>query len=508
VVGATNTDGVAMDARDRVVAKVKVPSTQDLSPGIAAAVRGLVAADAVDPAGVTRVMLGTTHAGRALQARRGARRVAVLRIGSPLTHAVPPLATWPAALRENVSAGETIVAGGADYDGRAAAPLDEEAVARFLETVADEVDAVAITAVFAPVAPEQELAAAALVRRELGAEVQVSLSHQIGTLGLLERENATVLNCALVPAAAAIGGALEAILRAEGIDAEPFLAQNDGTLMALDFALHFPVLMIGSGPANSMIGAAHLTGADRAVVVDAGGRALHVGVLDGGFPRQSGRPARIAGVRMGFRTPDVVSLPMGGGSVVHLDGDPPAVGPGNVGADLRRQALSFGGPTPTLTDAAVAGGRAEMGSHPMSPMQRDRLARALAIVDALLERTVETVRGDMPSPPIVVVGGAGMLVPDGLPGAGEVIRPLDGEVANAIGAAMGSIGGQADRICSNRPDRIREALREARGAAVARAIHAGADPDRIEVSEIDEVPLSYMADPAVRIRVRATGPRG
>jgi hypothetical protein len=50
-------------------------------------------------------------------------------------------------------------------------------------------------------------------------------------------------------------------------------------------------------------------------------------------------------------------------------------------------------------------------------------------------------------------------------------------------------------------------LEEARAAARARAIHAGADPDRVEIVEVDEVPLTYLLDPAVRIRVTAAGPR-
>ena len=37
-------------------------------------------------------------------------------------------------------------------------------------------------------------------------------------------------------------------------------------------------------------------------------------------------------------------------------------------------------------------------------------------------------------------------------------------------------------------------------------MQAGADPRRVQIAEIDEVPLSYLLDPAVRVRVRAIGP--
>ena len=104
-------------------------------------------------------------------------------------------------------------------------------------------------------------------------------------------------------------------------------------------------------------------------------------------------------------------------------------------------------------------------------------------------------------------GAPSAIVADDFPGAREVIRHADGDVAGAIGVAIAPVSGQADRICPNRPDKRRQALEEARGAARARAIHAGADPDRVEIVEVDEVPLTYLLDPAVRIRVRAAGPR-
>ena len=61
-----------------------------------------------------------------------------------------------------------------------------------------------MTSVFASVSAEHELAAAEIVREELGDDIHVSLSHEIGSIGLLERENATVLNAALRAVAAEV----------------------------------------------------------------------------------------------------------------------------------------------------------------------------------------------------------------------------------------------------------------------------------------------------------------
>ncbi|MEA2255688.1 MAG: hypothetical protein QOG35_1733 [Solirubrobacteraceae bacterium] len=506
-VGPTHTDAVVVDAGHHLLSKAKVPTTPDVRVGIAEAIGAVVAHPDVAARRVTRAMLGTGGEMIAVLERHDVRRIAVVRIGAPLTLAVPPLATWPPELRRAVSIGEAVIRGGAEYDGRAAAPLDEDALARFLASVAEDVEAVAVAAVFSPVSPDHELAAVEVARRELGAAIPVSLSHEIGSMGLLERENATVLNAALVAAAEDLATALASTLAAERIEAEPFFAQNDGTVMTLEHALRFPVLMIGSGPASSMRGAAYLSGVDQGVVADVGGTVTEVGMLVNGFPRPSNLPTEVVGVRIDCRMPDVVSLPMGIGSVVGLDDDPPTLGPPTV-APGSGEGLVFGGDVPTLADALVAGRRADLGTRVLTADQARALSPVLPVVDELLAEAVDRAAVGLPAAPLIAVGGGGLLVPDALDGVVEVIRPPDGDVAGAMGVAIAPVGGQADRICLNRHESRARALEEARGAAFARAVHAGADPDSVEVVEVEEIPLSYLVDPVMRIRVKAAGPRG
>ncbi|MDX6692232.1 MAG: hypothetical protein QOG15_3689 [Solirubrobacteraceae bacterium] len=435
-----------MDPDDRLLAEAMVPTREPLRELLAAVIAAAVADGAVRPDDIRWAMLGTTHAMNGALERPDLKQVAAVRIGAPLTRSVPPLATWPQPLREKISAGEVIVRGGSEYDGAMAAELDEDAIARFLESCAGRIDGVAITGVFAPVAPDHELAAADVVRRELGSDLHVSLSHEIGTIGLLERENATVLNAALIDPGLTLASGLRDALAAAGIGAELFFTQNDGTLMAFERALRFPVLMLDAGPATSMRGAAHLSGAGDALVVNAGATATVIGVLMSGTPRESSRPELISGVRLSLHRADVRTLPVGG--------------------------------------AAIAGGGGVA------------LAAAVAQVAAAY-----------PLPPLVVIGGAGSLVPSGLPGVSQVIRPHEGHVAHAIGAATAVVSAQAERICADQPDRREAALADARAAALTGAVHAGADPGAVAVIEVEEVPLTQLVVPAIRIRVKAAGPR-
>ena len=508
-VGGTNTDAVVLDRDGKLLAKVKRSTTADVSEGVRAAIDAVVSAPGVDRARITHVMLGTTHATNAIVERRNLERVAVIRIGSPSSEAVRPLFGWPADLREAISVAETIVEGGIEFDGKEIVPFDPAAVSRFLEPLQGEVDSIAITSIFAPVSARHELAAEAIVRDLMGSAVHVSLSHEIGSIGLLERENACVLNAALVSVVEDVAKALGTALAANKLETAVFFAQNDGSLMTLDYALRYPVLTIGSGPANSMRGAAYLTGATDGLIADVGGTSTDLGMLANGFPRESSAAAEIGGVRTNFRMPDLVAIALGGGTVVANGSGGLRIGPRSVGYELEERALVFGGDTPTLTDAAVAGGRANLGSRDATRAKAALLERALELSDSMLAEAVDRMKTSRGDCPLIAVGGGSLLVPDNLPGVSEVIRPDHYEVANAIGAAIASVSGQVDRIfyLDKEGGRL-GALEEAQSDARERAIRAGANPEAVEIVSIEEIPLTYMTEPAVRIRVKAAGSLG
>ena len=506
-VGGTNTDAVIMDTTDRVIAKAKVPTTPDITGGIMAAIDAVLQAPEVAPSRITHVMLGTTHATNAVLERRNLRRVAVIRLGGPATHSVRPLFGWPADLADTVSVGATIVDGGIEFDGRDLSPLDTDAIARFLGRVGDAAEGVAITSVFAPVSPRHELEAAEIVKRELG-EIHVSLSHEIGSIGLLERENATILNGALAGVASDVADAMRSALAAHHLQPETFFAQYDGTLMGLDHALRYPVLTIGSGPANSVRGAAFLTGNSDSLVIDVGGTSTDVGVLVNGFPRESSQGVEIGGIRTNFRMPDLVTIALGGGSVISGGPQDVRIGPRSVGYLLEQEALIFGGPTLTMTDSAVAAGRALLGEVTPNGRHRQLLGEALAQADVMLAGAIDRVKTSKEDRALVAVGGGSILVPDRIPGISEVIRPEHFDTANAVGAAIASVSGQVDRIFHVGEAGRRAVLDEACDEARERAVAAGANPDTVQIVELEEIPLAYLTSPSVRIRAKAVGTLG
>jgi N-methylhydantoinase A/oxoprolinase/acetone carboxylase beta subunit len=457
VVGEMDVDAVLLDGQERLRARAHCPVGPSLRASCVAALDALADDHGRALPTATRVTLGTGAMSAALRAAEKLSRVAVLRIGGPLTGAVPPLWTWPPDLRAAVSVGEAIVAGGAEYDGRRATPLDVEAVVRFLDGLDDAADTVAITSVFSPIAAEDELVAAELVLRELGPAVPVSLSHEIGSLGLVERESATAVNATLVRPAQELFATLLSVLDERGIVAEPYVAQNDGAAMALEHALRYPLLMLESGPALGMRGAAFLSGITECVVVDHDGARGGVGALISGVLPETWDVTEVAGVRIVLRRPRIERL--------------------------------NGGERP-------------------GERRADTVRRGLAAADVLFDATATSREGNGRPVMVVAVGSGAPEVVEALADRAdvEVTVPPEADVAGAIGAAVAVAAGQVEVVCSHEERALRTAVARARRAAIERAIHAGADPSVVQVIEVEQLPLSYLVEPALRIRVRATGP--
>ncbi|MFC4075724.1 hydantoinase/oxoprolinase N-terminal domain-containing protein [Salinithrix halophila] len=506
-VGGTHTDAVLLDDRLTCVYQVKVPTTEDVDGGIAAAVRRLMRESGVKPGRVKVAMLGTTHCTNAIVERKQLLRVGVIRIGAPATLSVPPMTGWPEDLKRAVGGQSFIVQGGREFDGRPIVPLDGEEI-RAVCSQFQGVDAVAITGVFSPAMGEDEEKAAQIVKEELGRDFPLTLSHQLAGLGLLERENAAILNASLTGVIQSVVAGFRDALHGEDIrDARVFFGQNDGTLMTLESALHYPIRMIACGPTHSVRGAAHLAGVTEGLVVDVGGTTTDIGALTAGFPRESASPVEIGGIRTLFRMPDLLSIGIGGGTVLHRDQTASVrLGPDSVGSRLFDEGRCFGGRTWTLTDAAAVVGRVRWAPSPPPSREEHKFCeQAYAKMVAAIEEGIDRMKGRAGAVPVLLVGGGSALLPDRLQGVNQVIRPPHHDVANAIGAALGEVGGQIDTIVSIKEDR-RDLLDELKEQAVALAVREGADSEKVRVVETEEVPLAYLPGRTVRVRIKAAGP--
>jgi N-methylhydantoinase A/oxoprolinase/acetone carboxylase beta subunit len=514
-VGSTHTDAVILDQKCALVKAIKVVTTPDTTTGIVEALKRVLHESRIDPSKVNAVMLGTTHCINALIERKRLAKTGVLRLGKPATLSIPPLTTLPQDLRTALGDISYIVKGGHEYDGREISPMDEEEVkAAAIDMKVKGVESVAICSVFSPVDSSHERRAAKIISSQLG-DVPITLSSELASIGLIERENAAVMNASLVKVARTAIGAFIQAMKEQGLEhAKLFMSQNDGTLMSVEHALRYPILTVACGPTNSMRGAAYLVGLSEALVVDIGGTTALFGAISKGFPRESAIAVNIGGVRTNFRMPDLVSIGCGGGAVVQEERGEIKIGPQSVGYLLSKEGKAWGGNTLTTTDIALAAGYASIEDGICSPSKVAKLNKKLLqkAVEKIIENVqcnIDKIKTSAKEMPVILVGGGGIIVPpssyEKFEGVSKVIRPDHFQYANAIGAAIAQVGGDVDKVFSFDKLGRDETLKQAKQMAVDEAVKAGADPSTVQIIDIEEVPLAYLPGNAVRIRVKASG---
>ena len=408
-----------------------------------------------------------------------------------------------------MAVGSTIIGGGFEYDGRELAPLDTAAAKSFFEEMkAKGVKSIAISSVFSTVRNDHEVEAAKLCREIMGEDVHISISSEIGSMGLIERENATILNAALWQVAERFTEGFAKSLRDEGIvNADVYLSQNDGTLMTMEHARRYPILTVACGPTNSIRGASYLSSLKDAIVVDVGGTTTDLGVIQNGFPRESSVAVTIGGVRTNFRMPDVISIGLGGGSIVRVrDGGSVTVGPDSVGYEITNKALVFGGDVMTATDIAVRLGMVELGDKSkVETISQEVADKAMAAIRALVEDSVDAMKVSNADVDLILVGGGSIILPEKISGAATVLKPEHFGCANAIGSAISKVSGTYEKLMNYDELPREQSLEKAKNEAIELAVEAGAVRETVEIIEMEDVPLAYYPGNTNRVKIKAAG---
>ncbi|KAK8038346.1 d-amino acid hydantoin hydrolase (hydantoinase) [Apiospora phragmitis] len=499
-VGGTNTDAVAINPTQQsepgrgVLAHHKTPTTPDVTAGIEAAVGAVLEKSHLAADTIASVTVGTTHFINALPE------------GDPALLGVPP------ALTKIIKGYVGYCDGGLHIDGSEEAPIVEaQVVERCREIKALGLTAVVVVGAFSPIDEvfQQEDRVREIVLREMPPGTDVVVSHEVANIGLLERENASILNAAILQYARRTVRGFRRAMKALNLHCPLFLTQNDGTLLDAAAAARDPhphvQLRSHQLHARGCLSRGHDTQDSSAIVADIGGTTTDVGVLlPSGLPRQASAYVTVAGVRVNYSMPHLHSVGLGGGSIVRrADDGKVTVGPGSVGHYLTREALVFGGKVVTASDIAVAVGRAQMGTCAVN-LEPSLVTNAETQIKKLLEGVIDLIKTSPEPLPVLLVGGGAVLAPSSLEGALELRHPPFSDVANAVGAAISNVGGTVDVIQSVADQSIKEAVERAKAMAIQRAIDAGAERDSVRVAEEESYPVTYVAN-KLRTVVKAIG---
>ena len=515
-VGGTNTDAVLVSHDNTILAKTKQTTTLDISSGIENAIKTVLLDAGVSKNKIKYIMMGTTHCTNALVERKELNKIGSIRIGLPASSAIPTMTDFPDDLKTILGEHLYMVHGGYEFDGRVISPLNEEEVKECLFKMKGEIESLAITGIFSKTLPDQELQVADWAKEILGKNIRLSCSHQIGGMGLLERENATILNAALQKVALKMVVAFKETVNRLGLKSQLFIGQNDGTLMSLEQALGFPVLTISSGPTNSIRGAGALSKVDNGIVIDVGGTTSDGGVLVNFFPRESTQAAQIGGVLTNFRMPDVVAIGIGGGTIVRFKGKKCQLGPDSVGYLLKEKAIGFGGDTLTLSDFFLASNQLQIEGS----LEREKIKTAIQVLSGLtypesialvkhqiqlsIEMLVDKLKTDSKKIPVIACGGGAFLLPKEIEGASEVVFPKHLEVANAFGACIAQISSEGEIIVNTLQNDEEQELEKLLSNIKRELLKNGASEKSITILVKESIPLAYLPS-AVKLKVKLCG---
>jgi len=319
--GGTFTDAVIFHETEGVLASAKaLTRRRDLGRGISEAV-GKLPEDL--RSGVGMVALSTTLATNAIVEGKGSRICLVL-IGYPED------ALDRGGLGEAMGGDPVVfVSGGHTVEGNEQEELDEKEIALVAERFGAASSAFAVSGYFGVKNPDHEIRARRIIRAATGKPV--TCGHELSrSLHASRRALTAAINARLVHLLEDLIASVQATLVIRGIDAPLMVVKGDGSLVAAEFALEYPIETILSGPAASVLGAAYLSGVKDAVISDIGGTTTDVSIIRDGLPLLNVEGAVVGGFRTMVEAVKIRTEGLGGDSEVEFKDGEIAVGPRRV----------------------------------------------------------------------------------------------------------------------------------------------------------------------------------
>ena len=521
-IGGTFTDLVAIDDDGRVSTHKVASTPHDYGDGIIAGLQALLAER---PAPVTDVLHATTVGSNTVLEAKGARTALITTRGFRDILEIRDLRmpvlydinwTKPRALVERRLRLE--VTEKLRPDGSVAVPLDLASIDAAIVLLRGEaVQSVAICLLHSYANPAHEQAVAERVRAALP-QIAISVSNEIlPEIKEYPRTSTTVINAYVQPIVRAYITALDARLRALGIEAPLQLMQSNGGLASAGFAAAQPAHIIESGPAAGVVGGAALAkrlAEPRLITFDMGGTTAKAGLVEhgevlrtdaievGGGVMAGSRLLVGAGYMLKLPAIDLAEVGAGGGSICRLDaGGAPKVGPESAGADPGPVCYGRGGTEPTITDCNLVLGYLDAGglvggalaldadaaraavtrelAGPLRCTTEEAAFGMLRLASATMMRAIRAVSVERGRDPrqfaLLAFGGNGPLFAAGIAaelGISRVIVPPLPGVFSAFGLLVADTEHHASRSLRTRLDRTDDAAIVGVLAALATA---GAD---------------------------------
>lgn len=254
-----------------------------------------------------------------------------------------------------------------DFKGNVIKKLNKEKIKELAAYFKEQqVEAVAITYLYAYLNPEHEKETKAIIQ-ELLPDVKVTASHEVvREWREYERMNTAVLNAYVKPTASTYLKKLNQKLNEINLIGNKYVMQSNGGTTNFKYAEDTPINIVESGPAAGVYGAAvlgEMIGEENIIAFDVGGTTAKCSLIDNGEIKVDSdyyieKNDKNAGYPIKVPVVDIIEIGNGGGSIASIDkAGALKVGPKSAGAVPGPVAYGKGGENPTITDANLITGR-------------------------------------------------------------------------------------------------------------------------------------------------------
>lgn len=504
-VGGTNTDVVIVGNEGKLLSWKKQLTSKDIISGIEEATKGVINEAGIDAAQIKGVFVGTTHVQNALYHPAQLAKTALIRIMKK-TSPMKPALFWPEHLDQYI--GKVYhLPHFFDDSGKMAQPPDMTRIYR--EIKEENFESICIVGVNSPLMNKEEY----FIRDELKKRcpnIPITLSHQLGSFGFIERENAALLNAILSKVIRRAMLDLTGLFQKLSLQCPYWLTQNDGSLIELKEAIDYPIFTIGSGATNSFRGASILSGLRECIVVDFGGSTIEIGKIQNGQPEISVGSSPFLNIDVNMRVPKMYSLPYGGGSLISLDQEVVQIRE-TIASDLEHQGLSWGGDSWTLTDSFIKVDTESLSDEKITLEGLEKISfedcqKVIRKVTQDIKEKITRLEFNSEGLPIVLVGGGSELLVNRLFGKYKrVYHPIGHHISNAIGACFAPLSAQTDKVIWLKNHTKEEIIEQEKEKLFQQLRHKGAKEQSIKMVSIEEFPFDYFKGEVLRIRLKAIG---
>lgn len=246
-----------------------------------------------------------------------------------------------------------------DWEGEIlVAPDHAQVMAAISELVAEGVEAISVSLLWAFKEPSNEIAIRDWIKEE-HSDLYVSCSHEVAPkIGEFERFAGTTINAYVGPKTTNYLERVVESVRERGYDTSMLVMGCDGGVRSSQVAAQEAIKTLNSGPAGGVTGSdslARTLGFRDVITADVGGTSFDVGLIRNAQV-QSGDKTVLGNYEFFIPAIDVQSIGAGGGSIAWVDERRGTlrVGPQSAGASPGPVCYGRGGTEPTLTDAALA----------------------------------------------------------------------------------------------------------------------------------------------------------